>query len=306
MTTPTTKRTLSFFKVKTTTPNSFKNILRYIHELNWDEMYTNKSDTDEKIFLRWMKEDSWFIFWSVCILRLKWIPKKSRVWDRTVRDLWLDDNEWVTETTHFLYSPSHNLLVFEYNHFWPRIWLFEWHLNERANTHESWTMTEINFEPILNKETIQKLEDIKEIKLISLTVPKTSLVKLAENDSSFYDVFRNCFDFWEPWEITLTLKAEWRWREPILEDVSLLKQELEKFDYSVDEAFSDLKVRAMSASLRKIKTYDLLQDKIKDDIKVIKLWNSRDIDWDDMLNKMKVSFNQHKDELIELTRIEDV
>jgi len=62
----------------------------------------------------------------------------------------------------------------------------------------------------------------------------------------------------------------------------------------------------MSSSLRKIKTFDLLQDKIKDDVTVIKLGNSRDIDSDDMLEKMKNSFTQNKDELIELANWENV
>jgi len=36
-------------------------------------------------------------------------------------------------------------------------------------------MNEVVFEPILNKETIEKLEDMEEIKLVSFTVPKTNL-----------------------------------------------------------------------------------------------------------------------------------
>lgn len=304
--TRTTRRSLSFLKVKTQSWNALKDILKYIHELEWEKMYTNKSETDERIFLRWIKEDSGFIFGLVCTLRLSWIPKKSIIWDRGVSDIWLLDNEWVTETTHFLFSPSHNLLVLEYNHFGPRIWTFEWHLNERANTHESWTMNEVVFEPILNKETIEKLEDMGEIKLVSFTVPKTNLWTLAQNDSSLYEMLRNAFDFWDTWEVTITLKAEWRKRAPILEDVGLLKTELEKFDYEIGNTFTDLKVRAMSSSLRKIKTFDLLQDKIKDDVTVIKLGNSRDIDSDDMLEKMKNSFTQNKDELIELANWENV
>lgn len=301
----TTKRTLSFFKVKTETPNSLEKILKYIHELNWEDMYTKKS-LDERIFLRWLKEDSGFIFWKICILRLSWIPKKSTIWDRNVHDIWLSNNEWVTETTHFLYSPSRNLLVLEYNHFWPRIWTFEWHLNERANTHETWWISEVNIKPILNKETIQKLEDMKEIRLLSISVPKTSIWNLSENDSSFFDLFENSFNFWNTQEVTIVLKAESKNRNPIFKDISLLKEELEKFGYEINETFNDLKVKAMSNSLNKIITYDLLQDKIKDDISVIKLWTSRDIDSDDMLEKMKNSFNKHKDELTKLSTWENV
>ena len=225
----TTRRSLYFFKVITQNKNSLTDILNYIHGLKWEKMYTNKLETEERIFLRWIKKSGGFIFGSVCILRLSWIPKKSIIWDRGVSDIWLLDNEWVTETTHFLFSPSHNLLVLEYNHFGPRIWTFEWHINERANTHESWTINEVSFEPILNKETIEKLEDMWEIKLVSFTVPKTNLWALAQNDSSFYEMLRNAFDFWDTGEVTIRLKAEWRKRVPILEDVSLLKIELEKF-----------------------------------------------------------------------------
>lgn len=45
-----------------------------------------------------------------------------------------------------------------------------------------------------------------------------------------------------------------------------------------------------------------MQDKIKTEISVIKLWNTRDIDEKDIFTKMKDIFNIKKQEIIWLVR----
>ncbi len=300
----TAKRNISFFKIKTKNTGSLRDILLYINSLVWDDMYTSKSFDDERVFLRDLKEKDGFVFWVMSWMRMNGIPKKGKMWDKNLTDIWLKFDEWITETTHFLYSPSREILLIEYNHYWPRFWTLEWHLNDRANNNAEWWIDEVELQPILNYEILEKIDDLKEIKSFTFSIPKTHIGNFPKEDNSIFSAFFNSYQFWDTWEITVTLKAEKRSRKPILQNADELKNELEKIWYEIWKNFNEFKVRALSKSENKVKVYDFLQDKFKTEITVVKLWKSREIDEDDIFNKMKDSFNTNKDELHKLTQYE--
>ena len=57
----TTKKSLSFFFVKMQENVAFKDVLKYINGLNADNMYSEFSTNNEKIFIRNLKEEDGFI-----------------------------------------------------------------------------------------------------------------------------------------------------------------------------------------------------------------------------------------------------
>lgn len=298
----TTKRNISFFKVVTKNKFSLRDILLYINWLEWNNIYTSQAIGEEKVYLRDLKEDSWFVFWIMSWMRMTGIPQKWKMWKKEIKKLWLKSDEWITETTHFLYAPSREILMVEYNHYWPRIWALQWHLNDRANTNEKWWFDEVDLKSIPNKDFLEKLNDFDEIKSLSFSIPKSNIENLWED--SIFSTFSDAFNFWDTWEISIVLKSEKWSREPILKDIEWIKKELEKIWYNIEENFNQFKIKALSKSQNKTRTYDFLQDKFKTEISVIKLWKSRDIDSEDILEKMIETFNNNKDELINLTEYE--
>ncbi len=86
-------------------------------------------------------------------------------------------------------------------------------------------------------------------------------------------------------------------------EVNTLRNELEKIGY-IAEVFSDFEIKAISKSEQKNKSYNLLQDKMKTDVTVVNLGNSRDIDSVDIFKKMRDIFNSNKEDLIELSKYE--
>jgi len=300
------KRKISYFKVVTKTPNSFRDILLYINWLEWKEIYTSIVSLDDKNFLQSLKDDSWFVFWKICWLRMSGLPQIWENWKKDLDDLLLSDEQGLVESTHFLYSASHNIIWVEYNHYWPRIWSLQYHINDRANTNAAWGFAELELQPILNRETINLLDDIKEIKLLEISLPKESIQSLSNNDSNFYDMFKGAMGFWNSWNITITLKQEKNGENPLLSDTSIIKDEMEKFWINLNETYWTLKLRALSLSWWLTKTYDLLQNKMKDEITVVGLWKNRWVDTEDILEKMKASYNKNKDELTQLANYENI
>lgn len=302
MSTNTTKRTLLFFKVNLKEESSMENILKYIYSLKWEEMHTTRVNDNQKIYLRWLSNKHGFIEWKISYMRMNWVPKKWKIWEKEVSDIWLKDDEWITETTHFIYAPSNNILVIEYNHFWPRIWTLEFHLNNRCSTNEKWWIDEVDFQPIFNRELIEQLKDMQEITLFKATIPKAHIVKLKNTKSKLSELFENALYFWDTWNVTIVLKWDKNKKEWVME-VNTLRNELEKIGY-IAEVFSDFEIKAISKSEQKNKSYNLLQDKMKTDVTVVNLGNSRDIDSVDIFKKMRDIFNSNKEDLIELSKYE--
>lgn len=301
MSTNTTKRTLLFFKVNIKEESSMENILKYIYSLEWEEMYTTRFNDNQKIYLRELSNKHGFIEWKISCMRMNWVPKKWKIWEKEVSDIWLKNDEWITETTHFIYAPSNNILVIEYNHFWPRIWTLEFHLNNRCSTNEKWWIDEVDFQPIFNRELIEQLDDMQEITLFKATIPKKNISMLEWRDSKISELFYNSLAFWEEWDVTVVLKRG-KDKKPIMSSQEL-KEELEKIWYETN-TFSDLEVKAISKSEQKNKSYNLLRDKMKTEITVTKLWNSRDLNSEDIFEKMRNIFNSNKEDLINLIAYE--
>ena len=291
-----TRRKLLFFKVNTEHQNPFKEILQYVYNLEWNEMYTDKTKDEERIFIQSLETKDGFIQGLICWMRMSGIPKKWSIWRKDIHDIGLSEDEWITETTHFIYSESFNILVIEYNHYGPRIWSLEYHLNNRANTNEKWCVTEIDFEPILNQDTLDKLNDIWEIRMMSMSVPRKFIWNLPQKDDSIFSAITQSYHYWDKWEIMITIKNEKRKHENII-DEERVKSELKDMWMMIDENVSSLQIQAISKSDGKSKLYDFLQEKMRTEISVVRQGKSRDIDSADIFLKMRTYFNEHKIEI---------
>lgn len=298
----TTKRTLYFFKVKTESNTCLKDILHKVHHELWiSDKYTDKDNGDEKIYLRNVAEINWYICWIISNLRLSKLPKKWKVGELDPSALALLDDEGIVESTHFIYVPSDKILVLEYNHFWPRNWIIEWHINNKIHQFASFWISEVVLQPILNEDTLDKLSSMWAIKSIAFSVPKNSTEVRANDASTFISMVQSAMNYGDTWEVSIEIKAWKHSSNPLLENALVLKSELEQMGVPLDTVFNEFKVRAIHRSLNKTKTFDLLQDKMKDIVSVVKLERERSVDSDDMYTQMQISYRDNRDTIMRLS-----
>ena len=297
----TKKKSLSFFFVKMQENVAFKDVLKYINGLNADNMYSEFSTNNEKIFIRNLKEEDGFILWIISVMRMEWIPKKWKLWQKYISDIWLLNDEWITESTHFIYSPANDVLLLEYNHYWPRIGTLENHINQKASAYDWWNLDCVDFQPILDQNILRKLDDMDSIRMIQISIPRIRVWTIPDDDNSIFSMFKNAEQYQESWVVWIYLKQDKSNKDSLI-STEQLKYEIEVLWYNISQICTDFQIRAVSKSEWKTKTYNLLQDKIKTEISVIKLWNTRDIDEKDIFTKMKDIFNIKKQEIIWLVR----
>lgn len=294
--TKTAKRTIYFFKVSTESNKCLSVILKKVSQLDGDEMYTPKGEKNEDIYLRKLEENEGFFCGEVSILRSSGLPSKAKRGEKNIFDIGLLDNEGLVESTHFLYAPTNKILVLEYNHFGPRIGTLQWHLNNKICKEEEFNITEIGFEPILNKDTLKILDDSKEIKVVSFTIPKANISNEPEDDFSFSDMVRNSMNYGNTGRVSISLKMDKTKKDPIISP-NELKMQLKKIGCDIGDVFDEFKIRSLQKSTNTTKTFDLLQDKIKDEVTIIKLDKKRKIDSSNMFSKMQESYQRLKEDL---------
>lgn len=297
----TVSRKIHFFKVN---HDNFEWLMDAINKLTWDDMYSNLVTWARDICLQYRDKKWDYFYWKIISNRRTDVPQKSKRGNKEPVDLWLEENEWLAEWTHFLYIPAHKIIACEYNHFWARATSIEKH----ANTLIHKGCLDEDFERvftsmIINREIIKNLEKMKVIKSVTIAVSTENLWRAKEFDRHLWDALESASHIWNTKYVELALKPQKMSKSQFLYVdesrkwfIDRVKQML--WIWPVTEAFDKFKIIWFEDEVEWLSTIDLMKNKIESEVKVIKLWNTRSIDSEDMYLKLKQAYTNKKSTLL--------
>lgn len=290
----TVQKKFNFFDV---IGERFEDLLTQISSLLVEESFVSwiRWEKDSRL-LFWDDLWDWLYFWAFCIARWQDIPQKIRRNEELPVNIGLSEDEWIAEITHVLYDKKTRIMMVEYNHYWPRISTIDKHINYfiRNRIFEDYELFAFNIR--VNQNILEQLEKFDAIKLFELSVKSINSDEVWKLDDSLYDALNAAKKLWESETIEIILRA---WKKWILSNNlnwTLLYKIKELFTrkdtLEISNLCEKLKIRGIKDN--HVENLDLLKHVVKFESRVIKVWQEKKIDQDDMKKKMKEWYNENK------------
>lgn len=211
------------------------------------------------------------------------------------RELPIGDDEGIEEPSHFVYFPDTKILAMEYNHYGPRSGMLGAYIGAKGNP----LVTSVKFNFLLNREALNKLNSLKEIKLIDLKI-KCDRAQLTEQlEPSLHSAIKAAsqIDSMKNYELILRpVKGEGSGKK-IVQSIA---------DFLLDEdhrdVFSKVKIHGKESEEESTKTFDALQDKLEAEEEIISEGRSRAIKSENMYRAIINAYNQKQSYLAGLTK----
>jgi hypothetical protein len=189
-------------------------------------------------------------------------------------------NQGVLEQSHFVFMPSSRVLVFEYNHFGPRVNLLIDTLNQLYQDNINDSDEEITYSYVPRGDALDRLRRGRGVIGFDM-----SFVPMAETTSdsstSLHGLFRHAAEIGEPQNIEIVLKGT---KSNKLMSVTSFMDDLTHSGRDVTD-YKKLKVK-IENSTGAVEVIDLLQDRVVSELSVIRLDQHRQLDADDAYQKV--------------------
>lgn len=299
--TATVKRKFYFFDV---IGDGFEFVLGDVNSLWENESYVSTIpwERDTKL-LFWEEQEKtpWLFFGAFCMARWLDIPQKIKKWESTLRDIWLDKEEGIAEITYILYDSNLRILMVEYNHYWPRITAIQKHINHFIQ-YKPWfeEYVPFSFRVRIDSSILDQLNNLDGIKLFQCKVNAIESQSVCKLDSSLKDAINSAKKLGNSETIEIILRAakgqQIAYNQPgwLLSNIIKFCSGKEKDgNANITDVFNSLKIKGITEG--EVAEIDLLQNIIKFESKIVKMWSSKSLDKDDILNKMKEWLNKNKD-----------
>ncbi len=197
------------------------------------------------------------------------------------RPMQLDPDQGVLEQSHFVFLPSKRVLVFEYNHFGPRISLLFNCLNRLFKDHVDEGADDMTYNYIPRGDALDRIRTARGI--VALDISYTPAVELAgsEGDTTIHDLFRQATEIGEPQTIEIALRGTKRNR------LMSAPQFLNTIIRSGRDISDYKKLRTkIENSLGAIEVVDLLQDRTVSALSVLRLDQHRQLNADNVYEQV--------------------
>ncbi len=275
--------------------DNFEFALQDINNMSWKDSYVPTIPWEkESKMLFWEEQKNWLFFWAFCMARWKDLPQKIKKWEEKLSDIWFAKDEGIAEITHILYDPNLRILMIEYNHYWPRITTIRDHINFLIGN--TWRYEPFGFNVRIDQSILERLNKMDAITLFECKVKSINSKEVWKLDSSLDDAIEAAKRLWEVELISIKLKSE-RWKILSRNVNWWFLYKIKKFisnkgAIETNNLFETLKVKWLSEEW--LSEIDLLQQIIRIEKKIVKIWLSKTLDEKDLLNKMEDWYEKTK------------
>lgn len=200
------------------------------------------------------------------------------------------EQEGLVETTHFIidFSKQKKRLAIEYNQFGARIVDFVFYL-EKIGEHKKATKR-VGFVPLVKDELKGIKERINRCSQFVVKVHKDRIAEIESMDNDLYSALIAAEEHFDSEYVQLTIKFDYKKRTDTKKVGSIIKNLIDSIikDKNAIDVFNTLEVKAEdSAKNNKLQVFDLLIDKIKDELLVERKPLYRIVVSNDILPKMQ-------------------
>lgn len=296
----TVKRKIHFFQIISNNC-TFPEVLSIVNNLSEDkDMYSG--DDEKKIYIEEFNKKNSYYTGIIRSIKMNNLPSKSKIGTRKPEPLNFSEDEGLGDATHFIFFPVSKILAVEYNHTGVRTAGIIDHVNQKLISNDVENNKNIKVFPLFSRDIIRKLDNIGEIKMLSFMIPKTRISDLKEIDNDLFESLDKIKNLWETQEIELVLRASPRSKKSILKDSSSFIKNLRSVfsKHPPSETFDRLKIKALDNKKNELHYFDLLEEKIESEVKVVKLNRTKEIDTENVFESIKSAFQDNKETLLGL------
>lgn len=228
------------------------------------------------------------IFGKIGTIRMDFLPSIENKGKLT--KLNLDKDEGIADASHFIYFPEDRILAMEYNFYGPRASTLALYLRAKARS----IVDDVVFDFLINKDMEKELQKAENISMLSFKVPQNKISLLKSLDESLHASLESASKLGYAKNYEITIKAVKENKKNFLKSFI---EKLPSFLSIVEsrEAFSKLHLKATDKELNHERTFNLLQDKLEVEEKIVKQGRYREIDSNDMYEKILNAYDIKKD-----------
>lgn len=207
------------------------------------------------------------------------------------------EEEGLVETTHFIIDHSGKIkkLAIEYNQFGARINDFISYIQNIGVHHKA--IKTAGFRPVVKDELSSIKERINRCSEFIVKVHKDNIEEIQTIDNNLYSALKSSIEHFQSDFATLILKFDYKQRQETEEVNNSIFNIIKGFKKDKKKAylFNTLQLRAEDSNKNDLlENFDLLIDKLKSEIYVLKKAKYRTVVSDDIFSKMKSELVKRK------------
>jgi hypothetical protein len=296
----TITRQIYFFKARAQNA-SFGDILTELSSLPLEDKCSGDGD-NRKVFCE-VEEQKGIYLGKICLWRSNDFPSIATIDELVIHPLHLGSKDGLVEVTHFVYFPEYEVLAVEYNYQGPRAGSLSVHINNKLNNvgASAEKARFVVFDPLFDPDTLQQLSRMKEVRVMSMMIPRKHIDAVLDLDKNLHTAFEAAGNVGEGEEIEIVLRPVPKGRKPLYSKdgmtdfVGMMKNFAKKHHFG--EVFHNFTVKALDGATGKYREFDMLRDKCISEVRTVKQNSGRAVDGADLFEKIKDAYMQKRTEL---------
>ena len=294
----TITRQIYFYKVNAQNA-PFTEILDEIAVLPMEDRCSG-SNEDRQAFCE-IKTAKGIYYGKICLWRSSDFPSVATIDELVIHPLHLDSKDGLVEVTHFVYFSEYDILAIEYNFQGPRTGSLSEHINKKLNNIGVKNPRFVVFDPLFDLDTLQQLSKMKEVRSMSMMIPKQHIDAVRDLDSNLHDAFVAASNVGEMQEIEMVLRPVPNGRKSLfsIDSAPILINKLKNFGkkHHFGEVFDNFKIKALDSTTGKFREFDMLKDKCVSEVRTVKQNSGRAVESEDIFEKIVHAYTEKQSEL---------
>ena len=230
------------------------------------------------------------IIGKIRCVRKDLLPEIMNTTTDEARGIEAEDDEGSVETTHFVihHSESAQSLALEYNQFGAKFQDFI-HYIEHIGSHKN-ILKAARYRLISNNDLASVQARIRKCSEFVVKVHKDNIAEIQNVDTGLYSALKASIDHFQTDFATIILKFDFRQRQETNEVNKVIKNIIKVFKRNPDkkELFNSLHFKSEDTENNNLlEVFDLLVDKLKCEVSVLKKERYRTVVSEDIFQKMK-------------------
>lgn len=288
------KLKVDFFKVvlPDDSPHSFEYVLHAVNNSPKDDTRnTIRNTCPFRLQNAWQTGDCWK--GEMIRIRMDQLPMKAKL-SGEVSPIDLDKDEGIGEETAFLYHvPTKVLtkvLTIQRNRYGVSAGVFAWYFGEKGS------MAPIELQPVLQKDGLQRLADMKVVRKMSLNIAGVENMTTFKGSGQGVESMLGLMNQFESPNLTLTLSMGKR--RGSLESVKAFAQSFVQFNQQGESSIHKFEISGKTEDGEK-SVIDLIEYRMVEEIEV-ELKSGRTLSSSEREYAIQEAFSSRKQELLEM------
>ncbi len=235
----------------------------------------------------WQTEDCWK--GEMIRIRMDQLPIKAKL-SGDVSSIDLEDDEGIGEETAFLYHVPTRVLTIQRNRYGVSAGVFAWYFEKKGSVES------IELQPILQKDGLQRLANIKDVRKLSLNIAGTENMAVFKDSGKSVESMLSLIDQCKSPNLTLTFSMGKQ--QGSLEWAKSFAQSFAKLNQQGESSIHKFEISGKTEDGEK-SVLDLIEYRMVEEIEV-ELKSGRTISSSEREYAVQKAFSSRKQELLEM------